>query len=192
MHPYLQKKLINAANAVSRIGCKANRTYQTFIGHKTCDRLIWTQGVLKRTVTGMSAAGTIVTKTKKTDSPPIGFYNSPHYDDMDRIKDSTEISYPLFEAIKDYKETNGYKMLKKIEKQIGLGLPTTCGYNIIARAPNMMKSILTFVRCFSALNLSMEEFIISLVGHFLTAPLMQPQERNAISLRQILMKNIRL
>ena len=96
-----------------------------FVGDNTCLRLIWTQGERK----GF-----------------LGFFNEPHCNTMDCL--SRQVYSCWFDNIAGYQDGAGYKKVEEIEKIMGIGLPTTCSYNIVLHGEEVMHS--SFVSgCFS-------------------------------------------
>jgi hypothetical protein len=66
-----------------------------------------------------------LSKTKKA---PLGFFNKPHCDKNDLVPAPTYS--PWFDAIEKHSKSHGYVKLREIEELVGIGLPTTVGYNI--------------------------------------------------------------
>ena len=104
-----------------------DNNFMKFIGINNSARKIWTQGVSSRKVTYLDNKGKLVTKRLKTGYySGIGFFNKPHYDPNDKLTD-TEIE-GLISNIQE-KNSNNSK-LTEIQETIGIGYPTTVGYDI--------------------------------------------------------------
>jgi hypothetical protein len=125
----LVKRIENAADIILQVPRLHNRLYSSFVKLTTCSRTIWTQGQYpKRNIATISAGNIISRRNESVSHPSIGFYNSVHFDSVDSLKQSDY--NPWFEDIEQFKEIAGYQKLKCVESVIGIGLPTTCGYNI--------------------------------------------------------------
>jgi hypothetical protein len=125
----LQSKINVAANDVLRLTKNIYPTHQTFVGDHTCTRLIWTQGTSVRETTEMTEEGLVVHPVTKELLPLFGFCNKPHFDNCDKIK--KELYKPWFDRIWQYRHSPGFSKLKEAEQLVGMGMPTTCGYNLV-------------------------------------------------------------
>ena len=97
---------------------------------RTCARLLWTQGTSKRRITYLEKGEKLVTKEipVRRNYNAIGFYNKPHFDLKDKI--SSE------KVMKIWKKKERYSKraikLRKMMETIGIGFPTTVGYNFVS------------------------------------------------------------
>ncbi len=148
LHPYLRSKMLRAAYEVRAVAKAVSPTMLQFVGLDTCTRIIWTQGTLERQVNEFTKGGGVVQKTKKLDGF-VGFFNKAHYDPMDKL-DKKHYS-PWFEDISKYRATDGYKKLEDYERGCGIGLPTTCGYNIITPVDTELKA--SFLQTFFSIEI---------------------------------------
>jgi hypothetical protein len=116
-----------ARNVTESVGSRYP-TYTKFVGYETMDRVVWSQGMSCRTTDSLTAFGLIKTRTSKTNAAPLGFFNKPHCDRRDIVP--SETYGPWFDYIERHKESNGYKKLREVEGLVGIGIPTTVGYQI--------------------------------------------------------------
>jgi len=123
------KKVENASRLAIQAFTWVNDNYMSFVGYGTCDRVIWTSGTSKKRMV----------RVMKNDSEPVcgvrslsntnflGFFNSPHKDLCDVLDEVTKAKWlgdiANSPSMQDY--------LRGMDKICGLGLPTTCGYNVI-------------------------------------------------------------
>jgi len=126
-----QSKLRHAGKAVIDLFRRVNDNYLSFVGYKTCNRAIWTSGITSKRIYRQWLPSNKSTPTwteeMTTLANYLGFCNSPHRDLTDMVKDGTVDRW--IGAIGEQSLMKGY--VEKLQRQIGVGLPTTCGYNLV-------------------------------------------------------------
>ena len=132
LHYSLQGKIRRSADIVLNASKKFNDAYIQFIGDKTCNRLIWTQGAKQRNLTHMTSCGDMIQHNESLAGKHIGFFNKLHVDKLDRVR-SDELWDVFHEKIKKHSNLPGYQNIMELRRLIGFGLPTTCGYNFITK-----------------------------------------------------------
>jgi len=135
----IKRKLLRASQAVPRIANNINSGYINFIGSETCSlRTIWTSGTTRRTSKKRDMSGGVVLSEHKVRGTTdcVGFANMPHEDLCDLLPE--EVIKYFFLSIKKSRRKNKsaarrryIKNIEKIQKLVHLGLPTTCGYNVL-------------------------------------------------------------
>ena len=94
--PICQKQIYDKAKRVRDVTKTMNNNYMEFIGYKTCDRIIWTQGMNQS-----------IQKTKNHghhQQKSISFANKLHIDKCDIVKKETaEIWFEALNRMKEYK-----------------------------------------------------------------------------------------
>ena len=128
LHYPLQGKIRRSADMVLSASKKFNDAYIQFVGDKTCNRLIWTQGAKERNITHMTSCGDMIQTNKSLAGKYIGFFNKLHVDKQDQVR-SDELWDVFHEKIKNYSNLPGHKNIVELQRLIDFGLPTTCGYN---------------------------------------------------------------
>jgi hypothetical protein len=118
----LQRLIFGAATQAILEAERLNESYILMVGRETCDRCIWTQGFSKRRVQTVEK-----TKLVEWKDPALGFFNSPHKDQCDRVSTDQE----LFFLNQVGENSFAREKAKNIMDTIHIGLPTTCGYNLI-------------------------------------------------------------
>jgi len=128
----MEKKLSFAGKSVVDAFLEDNQNYLSFVGPQTCNRSIWTSGTTTertRRITGAANENQlpkiIVAKNASVDF--LGFCNTPHLDSCDML--SKGMVEEWLSEISSMPKMLDY--LKKFHKSIGIGLPTTCGYNLL-------------------------------------------------------------
>ena len=104
-----------------------NDNYMRFVGYQTCNRLIWTNGM-----DGSRHQGIPSSNNKQR---CFGSINKPHLEKCDVVKKND--SEKWFDKIKPTDVNKHHEIYKKyviaklqlIDKNFGIGLPTTCGYS---------------------------------------------------------------
>ena len=118
------KKLRHAARSVKVLAAKMAPNYLNFVGLKTCDRLIWSQGVLRKKIERVDSTGESTITWRNPQNGCLGYANCPHLDEMDLVpQDKIE------EWMDKIEECPSKTKLQSYADRIGIGLPTTCGYN---------------------------------------------------------------
>lgn len=118
---------INKGNSILLNHAMAVDPYMELVGASNYARKIWTQGISSRKVTYLNQDGNL--KTKRLITGPhsgIGFYCKLHYDPNDKLsyKETDELMCKIDNSM-DYATK-----ISEIKNSIGLGYPTTIGYNI--------------------------------------------------------------
>ena len=119
-----------SAERVLAAAKKYNNPYIQFVGDKTCNRLIWTQGAKERNITHMTSCGDMIHSKESLVGKCVGFFNKFHVDKQDRVS-SDKMWVAFYEKIKNYSNLPASKKISEMRDLIGFGLPTTCGYNFI-------------------------------------------------------------
>ena len=82
-------KANNAAREALDITRSINSNYMEFVGYKTCSKVIWTSGTMKRHQTIKNDKNEIKHQTTKYSYCPFGFTNTPHKDRKDTFNEKT-------------------------------------------------------------------------------------------------------
>ena len=147
--PICQKFIYNQAKIVRDVATTMNNNYMTFIGYRTCDRIIWTQG--------MNEASRQNVTQGHQHQKSISFSNKLHIDKCDIVKKETTDTW--FEWMENLKNKNCTTEKKKnaanhviskfseLEETFGIGLPTTCGYAYVtAEESDIVKINSSFIQ----------------------------------------------
>ena len=138
LHYHLQGKLHNSAQRIIQLSKKFNNYYISFVGDKTCKRLIVTSGSKERSSRQLTQNGHLVQRKEALAGKYIGFFNTYHIDSSDIVTSST-IWKKYYQKIDRYSNTLGYNKIMDIYKNLNFGLPTTCGYNKLSVTGNEKK-----------------------------------------------------
>ena len=134
-------KFCHGTECVRKRSIALNPMYMRLVGHHCCARQLLSSGIYKCD----GSEKDVHSKKSKNNSKKnsvvntLGYVNSLHLDTCDLILKSL---VPLYIAkfIRDIKSSKKYhfsekrKLIKKVEEissLVGMGLPTTCGHNII-------------------------------------------------------------
>ena len=153
MHVPLQNSINHSARLILQHVKNINDEYMSFVGYDTCTRAIWTQGISKRSDSKVDGDDRIIKKDNLKTSPHdgIGFYNKPHIDINDIVPDDIYLKW--FNKLNIDASTQEY--IETIKEKIGVGLPTTCGYNF--SQPNQDSTIFAHFLCW--------DFLTSITDH---------------------------
>lgn len=122
-------KRINIGNNLLLLHARIiDRDYMDIIGEYKHPRKIWTQGVSCRKITCLDENGKLYQKTLQAGryTGAIGFYCKLHYDPNDKLSEDESLTFIQNDPIrKKYKSK-----LSEMQESVGMGYPTTIGYNI--------------------------------------------------------------
>ena len=127
LHRTVVSRIRSATRTVLNRVRSLNGYYMSFVGYGTSSRCIWTQGVSRRSSLDLGSDGSIIKRDNVKTAPHggIGFYNKPHFDKGDVSPEEV-----VSEWMEEYESAGkDVAKLKEVHETIGIGLPTTCGYN---------------------------------------------------------------
>ena len=113
------KKINLAGELVLNTFREANDTYNSFVGYDTPNRGLYT--------------GASFGSPQSNCLDVLSYVNEKHRD----TKDKADVQIAEKELEELPKESAGYVHVKKIKDRISLGIPTTCGYNIVDHEDNV-------------------------------------------------------
>ena len=165
----LVKRVEQASEIVLEVPRKHNSLYRSFVDLDTCSRTIWTQGQMPNRSTMKVSTDNVAVPCKGivVTHPFLGFYNSVHFDHCDSL--SINEYNPWFKDLESFMELPGYRKLKEVESLIGIGLPTTCGYNI-PREGNLHAYFCQMMFCTSLSNGAVHHFFGWSMPHCTAVP----------------------
>ena len=122
------KKVKHAAFSAKVFAAKMAPNYIHLVGKDTCDRLIWSQGMLQKVVITMNNNGEEMKTYLPVVNGCLGYANAPHEDKMDLV--DTDLGQKWLSNLPDCESK---AKLMSYAEAIGIGLPTTCGYNLVGQ-----------------------------------------------------------
>ena len=146
-HQELVRKLRMANSMILHHARTVDAAYMNFLESMTrsgsksgCYRILWTQGTSGRVVTTLTKVGKLVTKNLEVRKHQgIGFYNKPHYDHKDRIPAKNVSNWIEDDALNDELKSK----VQKMQEEIGVGFPTTVGYNFCSASEAKVSAYFT-------------------------------------------------
>jgi hypothetical protein len=150
---HVEAKLRAAAfRVINEAAIRFNPTLVRLIGADTCSRGVLTCGSTARKIKREDGDGNILEEEKRLPKnvQALGFYNRCHLDSMDLLNDDTIVD-EMFDHCFPNKEdstSTGYLKMKQLRSQEGVGLFTTCGYNVLG---NFQQPVIFFQQFFFCL-----------------------------------------